>query len=51
MDEANYWWEQALKYKERAKHAPDRKARAELLELGAVCEEVAESMESRAGGG
>ncbi len=51
MDEASYWWEQALKYKERAKQAVDKKARAEFLELGAVCEEVAETIESRAGGG
>jgi len=51
MDEASYWWEQALKYKERAKQEADGKTRAELLELGAVCEEVAETIESRAGGG
>ena len=51
MDEASYWWEQALKYKERAKQAADKKARTELLDLGAVCEEVAETLESRAGGG
>jgi len=51
MDEASYWWEQALKYKGRAKQAADKKARAEFLELGAVCEEVAETIESRAGGG
>jgi len=51
MDEANYWWEQALKYKERAEKTADRKARVELLELGAVCEEVAETIQSRTGGG
>lgn len=51
MDEANYWWEQALKYRERAEKAVDTATREEMLELGAACEEVAETIEARAGGG
>ncbi|MDE2229761.1 MAG: hypothetical protein KGL11_12075 [Alphaproteobacteria bacterium] len=51
MDEANYWWEQALKYKERAEKARKRALRVELLELGSACEEVAEEIEAHAPGG
>jgi len=51
MDEASYWWEQALKYKERANTTPDRTLREELLELGAVCEEVAVEIEQHSPSG
>ncbi len=51
MDEASYWWEQALKYKERANTTPDRTLRAELLELGEACKEVAEDIEQHSPSG
>ncbi|MDE2229778.1 MAG: hypothetical protein KGL11_12165 [Alphaproteobacteria bacterium] len=51
MDEADYWWDQAAKLRERAKAARDRKLRQELLDQAAVCEEVAANIEARAPGG
>src|SRR5271168_2681682 len=51
MDESEYWREQAIKYKERARVVADPKLQDELLELGAVCEDLAETIEDRAPGG
>src|ERR1700722_4639324 len=51
MDESEYWREQAIKYKERARVVADPELQDELLELGAVCENLAETIEDRAPGG
>jgi hypothetical protein len=51
MDEANYWWEEARKYKERAEKTRKRAQKAELIELGEACEEVAKDIEAHAPGG
>ena len=44
MEEANYWWEQARKYRERAE-------KAEFQELSEACEAVAEDIKAHAPGG
>jgi hypothetical protein len=51
MDESEYWREQSIKYKERARVVADPELQDELLELGAVCENLAETIEDRAPGG
>ena len=50
MDEADYWREQATHYKERARMTTDRRLHDELLDLGAVCEDVAASIEEHTPG-
>lgn len=48
MDEADYLREQAAKLRERAQRTRGCKARKDLLEDAAVCEEVAADIEDRA---
>jgi hypothetical protein len=43
----DYLREQANKYRELAEHAENRHVRDELLDLAAVCDEVANSVEDR----
>jgi hypothetical protein len=47
MDDADYWRDQAAKFRERAKTAEDPALHEELLDLAAVCEEVADTIEAR----
>jgi hypothetical protein len=49
--EAAYWLEQAAKFRERAETTADQRLMEELLELAAICEEVADEIEHRAAAG
>jgi hypothetical protein len=51
MDEADYWRDQAIRYREEARRAGDRRVQDELMDLGAACETVAESIEEHRFGG
>jgi hypothetical protein len=51
MEEADYWRDQAIHYKERARKTDDPRLRDELKDLGAVCETVADSIEEHRFGG
>lgn len=51
MIEATYWWDQAAKFKEKARAADDVAQQAELLELAEACEAVAIDVEDRVTGG
>jgi hypothetical protein len=51
MIDADYWLEQAAKFRERAKTTKDPALHDELLDLAAVCEEVAETIESHSPSG
>jgi len=51
MYDAEYWRVEASKFRERAQQTTDPALREELLDLAAVCEEVAQTIESRAPGG
>jgi hypothetical protein len=51
MEDAAYWRQQAINFRERAQRTTDRALGDELLELAEVCEEVAASMEERAASG
>lgn len=51
MEDATFWREQGVKFRERARTVTDDVLLAELLELAAICEEVAESIEDRAPAG
>jgi hypothetical protein len=48
MDEADYLREQAARLRERAQKAKNARARQELLEHAAACEEIAADIEDRA---
>jgi hypothetical protein len=50
MDDATYWWEEAVEYRRRAKLIKEAKASedsVELLDLAAVCEEVSAAIAER----
>ena len=47
MDFDDYLRDQAVKYRQLAETAQDRAVKVELLELAAVCEEVANRIEDR----
>jgi len=51
MDEADYWRDRAIHYKEHARKMADPRLQDELLDLGAACETVAESIEEHRFGG
>jgi hypothetical protein len=51
MTDATFWWEQAEKFRERAQASADPNLREELLELAAVCDEVAAKIEERGASG
>jgi hypothetical protein len=51
MEDAAFWRDQGVKFRERARTVSDRRLIDELLELAAICEEVAESIEDRAPAG
>jgi predicted kinase len=47
MEDAAFWREQGARFRDRARTVTDNTLTAELLELAAICEEVAESIEDR----
>lgn len=51
MEDAEFWRDQGVKFRERARTIGDDALMTELLELAAICEEVAESIEDRAPAG
>jgi hypothetical protein len=51
MDWANYLRDEAAKFRQLAETAEDPSVKQELLELAAVCEEVANNSEDRMPGG
>lgn len=51
MEDAAFWREQGARFRERAESVTDGALAAELLELAAICEEVAEEIEDRAPAG
>jgi uncharacterized protein Yka (UPF0111/DUF47 family) len=51
MDFDDYLRDQAVKYRELAGTAPDPVVREEMLDLAAVCEEVADHIEDLRTGG
>lgn len=51
MDDAAYWRQQAAKFRDRAQTTKDAEFCEELLELAAVCDEVAATIEDGATGG
>lgn len=51
MEDAAFWREQGARFRERARTLVDDELMAELLELAAICEEVAEAIEDRAPAG
>ncbi len=51
MEDAAFWRDQGVKFRERARTVSDDALAEELLELAAICEEVAESIEDRAPAG
>jgi hypothetical protein len=51
MEDAAYWRQQAINFRERARRVVDRDLVDELCELADVCDEVAASMEERAASG
>jgi len=51
MEDAAFWREQSARFRDRANTIDDDDVIAELLELAAICEEVAEAIEDRAPAG
>lgn len=51
MTEATYWWEEAIKFCERAKSIDRPDEREELIELATICKEVAAKLDHRFPGG
>jgi hypothetical protein len=51
MDWADYLRDQAAKYRQLAETAEDLRIKQELLDLAAICEEVANNIEDRLPGG
>ncbi len=51
MEDAAFWRRQAAKFREEAEAAKDAVQTAELLDLAAVCEQVAAEIEDRAPAG
>lgn len=51
MEDAAYWRQQAINFRDRAQRTTDRALVEELRELAEVCEEVAAAMEERAASG
>jgi len=51
MEDADFWREQGARFRERAGTIADDQVKGELLELAAICEEVAEAIEDRAPAG
>ena len=51
MDWADYLRDQAAKYRQLAETAEDLRIKQELLDLTAICEEVADNIEDRMPGG
>jgi dihydroneopterin aldolase len=47
MDYDDYLREQAIKYRQVAEAVEESLARAEFLELAAICEEIANNIEDR----
>jgi hypothetical protein len=48
MDDAAYWRQQATKFRDRAETTKHPELHEELLELAAVCDEVATTIEDGA---
>jgi len=51
MEHVAYLRDQAADYRERAARARDPETRRELLELAAICEQVANNIEDRTASG
>jgi len=51
MDDAAFWREQALKFRDRAETADDASLYRELVDLAEICEQVASEIEDRATAG
>jgi hypothetical protein len=51
MDDAAFWREQALKFRDRAETADDATLYRELVDLAEICEQVASEIEDRATAG
>ncbi len=51
MDDSTFWWDEAVKFRDRARKTDDHTLHEELLDLAAVCEEVAATMSERAPSG
>jgi hypothetical protein len=51
MIEADYWWEEATRFKEQASTCDDVAEQVQLLELAETCEVVAIKVEDRVTGG
>jgi hypothetical protein len=51
MEDVAYWQQRAVDFRERAQTTTDPALHEELLDLAAVCEEVAATMEERASSG
>lgn len=51
MDWADYLRDESAKYRQLAEKAEDSAGKQELLDLAAVCEEVANNIEDRMPGG
>ncbi len=45
MFDAEYWWDQAFRFRERAEESGEHEE--ELLDLAVICEEVANQMADR----
>jgi hypothetical protein len=51
MIEANYWWDEATKFKALAGQSENVDRQIELLDLAETCEAIAVDAEDRATGG
>jgi hypothetical protein len=51
MDDAAFWREQAIKFRDHAEAVADAALYAELLDLAEICEQVAAEIEDRATAG
>jgi hypothetical protein len=49
--EAQYWWDEAARFREQARSSSQPEQGIELLELAEVCEAVAANAEDRVTGG
>lgn len=51
MTEASYWWDEAERFRERAKATTDPEEMLELFELADTCADLAAEIEARAPSG
>jgi hypothetical protein len=51
MDDAAFWRQQALSFRDRAEVADDTSLYRELIDLAEICEQVAAEIEDRATAG